>query len=75
MQKEKYYHYLGTNGTILSPIFLEGIYCIKKIKLTADINKRLTKDGNNFVVSVMIPENEADLWHEVDMPHTTEGLE
>ena len=75
MQQKKYYQYLGTNGTILSTVFLEGIYSVKKIELIADLNKQLTKNGVDFVKRIIVPENELDLWHEVDMPHTTEGLE
>lgn len=65
MKKEKFYTYLGTNGTITSPIFLEGIYHIKKYRLIADVNKVLTYDGRREK-RVIVPENEADLWKEVD---------
>ena len=47
MKKEILYHYLGVNGTILSPVYLEGIYSVKKVKLTAESGKRLTKDFIN----------------------------
>lgn len=59
------YSYLGTNGTILSPVHLEGIYYVRKLKLTADEGKQLTKDGKNFVTFVTIPEEELELWREV----------
>lgn len=65
MRKIVYYEYLGTNGTILSPIHLEDIYYVRKLKLHADDGKRLTKDGKNFVVSVMIPEEDLENWKEV----------
>ena len=32
MKKVILYHYLGTNGTITSPIHLEDIYYIRKLK-------------------------------------------
>lgn len=65
MTKIVMYEYLGTNGTILSPIHLEDIYYVRKLQLLADNNKRLTKNGKDFVQSVVIPENELDQWKEV----------
>lgn len=67
MKKEILYHYLGTNGTILSPVHLEGVYYVRKLQLTADARKRLTRDGINFHVNVIIPENELEEWYEVDI--------
>ena len=60
MTKIVMYEYLGTNGTILSPIHLEDIYYVRKLQLRADNNKRLTKNGKDFVQSVVIPEDELD---------------
>lgn len=65
MKKEVLYQYLGTNGTILSPIHLEDIYYIRKIRLFADENKQLTKDNINFTQMVIIPEEELDQWQEI----------
>lgn len=65
MRKEILYQYLGTNGTILSPVHLEDIYYIRKLKLYADNGKRLTKDNTSFVDVVIIPEEELDQWKEV----------
>lgn len=65
MTKIVMYEYLGTNGTILSPIHLEDIYYVRKFQLLADNNKRLTKNGKDFVQSVVIPEDELDQWKEV----------
>ena len=45
MIKQVTYTYLGTNGTLTTPIHLEGIYSVKKIVLTADEGKKLTKDN------------------------------
>ena len=67
MRKEILYHYLGVNGTILSPVYLEGIYSVKKIKLTAEEGKRLTKDYINYHISVTVPENQVAEWHEVNI--------
>ena len=65
MLKTVLYEYLGTNGTILSPIHLEDIYYIRKLKLQAENGKKLTKDKKNFVKVVIIPEEELDEWIEV----------
>lgn len=65
MTKIVMYEYLGTNGTILSPIHLEDIYYVRKLQLLADNNKRLTKNGKDFVQSIVIPEDELDQWKEV----------
>ena len=46
MRKETYYTYLGENGTITTPVFLEGIYSIKKYRLIADKNKKLTIENS-----------------------------
>lgn len=66
------YTYLGTNGTICSPVHLEDVYYIRKIKLMADINKLLTKDGINFTPAIIIPESEINEWYEVEI---SEGQE
>ena len=66
MQKEILYQYLGTNGSILSPVHLEDIYYIRKIRIFADEGKQLTKDGINFKKAITVPEEDADNWYEVD---------
>ena len=65
MTKEKIYTYLGVNGTITSPVYLEGIYSVKKIRLIADANKILT-NGSQRVSSITVPEDEVENWTEVD---------
>lgn len=65
MLKEVLYEYLGTNGTILSPVHLEDIYYVRKLRLTAEGDKRLTKDNKIFKSSIIIPEEEFELWKEV----------
>jgi hypothetical protein len=65
MTKQVLYTYLGTNGTICSPVHLEDVYYIRKYRLTADKDKQLTKDGVHFVSTVIIPEDELSLWKEV----------
>jgi hypothetical protein len=65
MTKETLYVYLGTNGTIVSPIHLENIYYTNRYRLTADEGKKLTKDDTTYQKSVVIPVDELDLWKEV----------
>lgn len=68
MTKQIYYTYLGTNGTITSPVHLEDAYYTRKICLIAGEGKMLTKDGKNFVPRVTVPEDEVDFWKEVKAP-------
>lgn len=65
MIKSLQYLYLGENGSILSPVKLTEIHCVKKIKLTAETNYKLTKDGLHFYNTIVVPESELDLWYEV----------
>lgn len=65
MTKNVLYTYLGTNGTITSPVHLEDIYYIKKYQLIADKGYQLTKDNKLFINSVLVPEAEVDEWKEV----------
>lgn len=65
MTKEVLYTYLGTNGTICSPVHLEDIYYIRQYRLTADRDKNLTKDGTTLYKTVTIPEEDLPLWKEV----------
>ena len=67
MTKEIMYMYLGTNGTICSPVHLEDIYYIRKIRLTAENNKSLTKDGINFTYQIIVPEEDASNWYEIEV--------
>ena len=66
MKKKVLYHYLGTNGTILSPVHLEDTYYVRKLELQADKDKYLTKDGIEYHVRVVIPEDELSEWYEVN---------
>lgn len=65
MTKQILYTYLGTNGTICSPVHLEDTYYIRQYRLVADRDKRLTKDGVTFHKAVTIPEGDLPLWKEV----------
>jgi hypothetical protein len=66
MLKQITYTYVGTNGILTTPIHLEGIPSLKKIILTAEGEKMLTKDNKNFVKKVALTsEEEITLWQEV----------
>jgi len=65
MKKTKIYTYLGTNGTITSPIHLENIYSVVKYNLIPQDGYKLTNDGINFYNYKVISENELDQWYEV----------
>ena len=65
MTKEKIYTYLGVNGTITSPVYLEGIYSVKKIRLIADEGKILS-NGDRRISSVIVQEDEVSNWAEID---------
>lgn len=65
MTKEILYTYLGTNGTITSPIHLEDVYYTRSVRLSAGRKMKLTKDGEHFFPSVIVPEDEVKLWREV----------
>ena len=72
MTKTLYYNYLGENGTLLTTIHLDGVYCVKKYMIDADEGKVLTKNGLNFKTQVLVPESEVDEWYEVDIPEGQE---
>lgn len=66
MEKTIYYTYLGDKGIITTQLQIPGATFVKKVMLSADKNKKLTKDGKNFTSLVMVPEAEVALWSEVD---------
>lgn len=65
MTRQIFYNYLGDNGSLLTPIHIPGAYYIQKIRLVADEDKALTKDGKNFVSSIFVTPEEESLWQEV----------
>ncbi len=64
MKKTTLYFYMGTNGTILSPVHLEDIYYTNRYTLEADKGKILT-DGYRRTRCVTVPEEELENWKEV----------
>lgn len=67
MKKEILYTYLGTNGTLTTPIHLPDIYSVIHYRLTPDFQKKLTKDGTTFTSMIVVPEEELDKWYEVPL--------
>ena len=65
MKKEVLYTYLGTNGIICSPVHLEDVYYTRTVRLYADKNKKLTKDGKTFHKVVTVQDEEVSEWYEV----------
>lgn len=68
MIKEILYTYLGTNGTVTTPIHLENIYYIRKIRLLADYQKVLTKDNQHYFKEVTVSEEDVNEWIEINDP-------
>jgi hypothetical protein len=67
MIKTYIYTYLGTNGTLTTPIHLPGIYSVRNVKLEAESPyKRLTKDGINFYSNTIVSEEDLDNWYEIN---------
>lgn len=65
MKKTVLYRYLGTNGTIESPVHLEDIYYVRLLRLMADSDKVLT-NGERVCRMVTIPEADLNKWQEVN---------
>lgn len=65
MKKEVLYLYTGTNGTILSPVHLEDVYYVRRLRLFADSGKMITKDGKQMYSTIVIPEDDYDSWYEI----------
>lgn len=64
MTKTAYYTYLGTNGTITSPVHLEDIYYTIKYRLVADQGCLLT-NGIRQVKTITVPVDEVVNWIEI----------
>lgn len=65
MTTEILYTYLGTNGTVTTPVHLEGVPAMQKIRIKPDIGKKLT-DGKTVVTdAVVVSESEVSKWKEI----------
>lgn len=65
MTKILCYLYLGDNGSVLTPVKLEGAYGVKRYRIHADSGSKITKDGINFYDAIVVSESEANDWYEV----------
>lgn len=65
MKKEKLYQYTGTNGQILSVVFLPDYPNLEFVKLIADEGKVLTRDGKHFFPTVTVAIEDVSKWKEV----------
>lgn len=65
MTQQVLYKYLGTNGVIESPVFLEGIYSTHINILTADAGKILT-NGTLLQYQVRCSDDEVKNWREIN---------
>lgn len=66
MRVNKFYKYVGLNGTLTTPILLPDIKNYPYLTIIADEGKILT-DGFERKISVIIPEEEKYNWQEVDI--------
>lgn len=67
MKKQVLYEYLGTNGTILSPIHLEDIYYVRKLRLLPDSGFILRNKETGALRHVtVIGESDFENWEEIE---------
>ena len=64
MTKRKMYRYVGYNGSVTTPVLLEGINHLEMVELRAGDGCYLT-DGQRKVISVVVPVDDATNWIEV----------
>ena len=64
MTKEFIYTYFGSNGSVTTPVKLEGVPSITRICLTADGNKHLTNGKITVKSTIVASDGEAALWEE-----------
>ena len=65
MTTRKLYKYIGRNGSITSPIFLEDIKYIALVELKADSGFVLRDNNGVIRSSVIVHVDDQDLWAEV----------
>lgn len=73
MKKTNLYRYLGRNGIITSPVFLNNTEKIDMYHLTADKGKILT-NGEEFLYSVTIFAEDLNKWVEIEDPDYVEEV-
>lgn len=65
MKTKKLYRYIGYNGTITSPVLLEGINHRLMYELRADSGHYLT-NGEKRVCAITVEEDAVDNWVEIE---------
>jgi hypothetical protein len=65
MTKEILYTYLGTNGTVTTPVHLEGVPAMKKVRIKPAPGKKITDGVKASAESVVVSEAEAAKWREI----------
>lgn len=65
MQKRKLYKYIGRNGSITSPIFLEDIKFIALMELKPEPGYVLTNGSNVKKHVAVVHVDEVDEWFEI----------
>ena len=65
MTTEFMYTYLGTNGTITTPIHLEGVPAVKKYRLRPAMGKKLTDSKIVITDFVTVEESDISKWKEI----------
>ena len=64
MKKETIYTYLGKNGILCTPVFIEGAVASKSIRLMAE-NGYILTDGTVRRKMIEVSEDEVDSWTEI----------
>ena len=65
MTTEILYTYLGTNGTVTTPVHLEGVPAMKKVRIRPAIGKKLTDGKIASTDAVVVSEDEVSNWREI----------
>lgn len=65
MTTEFIYTYLGTNGSVTTPIHLEGVPAMKKVRIKPAIGKKLTNGTTITENAVVVAESEVANWKEI----------
>lgn len=65
MTTEFMYTYLGTNGTLTTPIHLEGVPAMKKVRIKPAAGKKLTNGTTTTDSAVIVAESEVANWKEI----------
>lgn len=65
MTTEFMYTYLGTNGTVTTPIHLEGVPAMKKVRIKPAIGKKITNGKVTTGEAVIVAESEVANWKEI----------